>query len=774
MLINGLSIDNLASFIGFKTVDALKKNVLIYGTNGAGKSTIANLLRIFDDYCRKPSAESEQLLVQFLRVRKSKEASSERVTVEVTFDEGKETITFDSSKNKLNHSGNTWVPVKVFNEEYTNRTIGEHITVDLKTSILIGQINIELEKLTKSQEALEIERDSHLTKIDELVSSSEAEYRSVTESTGQTSHAINRDTLLAQNCPYSQNPEKLIQRKNIGFGKVQTPLEKLDTEQVKLRVNISDVEENCNAQSEAPTVSPIIEKYLKDYTLFFTYGVEIYQKGDDKNCPFCRRAWADASETIAMYQKYLQSSYNKKRKEIASYKNQLENYKTQINSQSAIVSNRLKIATAEAEKYQVDISAWNSLIYDQPKHDSACKLLDRKHESMDQMISIKDSLSALEKSHTDCINTNNEIISSIIGAVDNLTSSRKALNRDLIAHFAAKAWADCKEHRDAIRAIAKKLEEINPKISTLKEDSPPKDAIRGVFNRLTEFLSIGEYSLDESHRLQISLGKNYDISSEGVRISSAQRKLLSLCYFFAEIVSEISDLRALKRYILVFDDPVDSADYIFFYSIAAVIENAESILARILSNTRKVSFGQIIVMTHNSLLYERLACRWAHCKHRLRKENNLSIIGPADRSINNYNEYISEICRYYKNPAKQKRQMIHIGNLIRRVLEILASFDNLGNQNFDELLEGSGKLRLALLANHLSHESFTRILNPLSTPEELQIACGELLDVIRERHPHQYLAIIEKHDVNLTSSGAELLKRGIEEDAGLSDSINRA
>jgi hypothetical protein len=752
MPINKLSVDNLSSFIGFTTDDQLKKYNLVFGTNGAGKSTLGNLLHLLDNYRRKPGPESDQALVQFLKARKSKEAPSERVTVKVALDDGEETFLFDSARNRLHHDGNSWAPVKVFNEEYTDRTIGEFIKVDLKSGILIGQASIELERLKGIQDGLEVEHARRLEAVDALVRAAEADYREATGSTGSTSHAINRETLLAQTCPYSEKPQTLAQRQKLGSGKTQSLVERLDVAQVKLRLNTSDAVKKCAAQSKAPTVGPDLEKLLKDYTDFFTLGVKIYQGGGQKACPFCLREWPNATETIATYERYLQSTYNKKREEIAAIKNQIESYRNQVTAQIGLVAGRFKLAEAETEKYQLDISAWRPLVYDEAKHDAVCNLIDRKHDAMDEVVSLEDSLLSLEKSHTDCIEANNEIISGIIDAVDRVTAKRKELNRDLVEHFAAQAWAACKEHREALSAIEKKLAETTPKLSKLQEESPPMDTIRGVFNRLIEFMAIGEYSLDENRRLQISIGKPYDISSEGVRISSAQRKLLSLCYFFAEIVSELRDVRELKQYVLVFDDPVDSADYIFFYSIATVIEKAESVLARIL-NVRRVKFGQVIVMTHNSLLYERLSARWADYVRCLRKEKALSIFTHADKSINNYNEYISEICKYYNNPAGQRRQMMYIGNLIRRVLEILAGFDTLGDQNLQQLLDGMGKPRLALLANHLSHESFTRVLNPLSTPEELQAACGELLDVIKERHPRQYDAIVAKYGLNLAPSG---------------------
>jgi wobble nucleotide-excising tRNase len=205
----------------------------------------------------------------------------------------------------------------------------------------------------------------------------------------------------------------------------------------------------------------------------------------------------------------------------------------------------------------------------------------------------------------------------------------------------------------------------------------------------------------------------------------------------------------LANCILIFDDPVDSADYIFFHGIASVLEDSEKILERILRKG-KVRFGQFFVFTHNALLYDRLTCNQQYKKYYrcLVKDENHSFLTKAENKVNNYAIYISEISKYYKNPKQDKRRMIYIGNLIRRVLEILCSFDSLGTSDFREALDGMGKTKLAMIANHLSHESFTKVLNPLPDSNELRDACRELFEVIEQRHPFQYETIKTKFELS--------------------------
>lgn len=396
----------------------------------------------------------------------------------------------------------------------------------------------------------------------------------------------------------------------------------------------------------------------------------------------------------------------------------------------------------EGVKYQVNTSTWEDLEYDQNFHDQIKSLINEKIESMGESISVSNLIQKHQLRYLNLIENNNKIISSIINEIDSITTKRKKVNKCIAEYLMKRIWIDSAETRRHYFKIKNEISKIQEKIIRLKEKEKKQNIVQIMFNQLLEFIGMNEYYLDDENKLTLRLDKDYDISNEGFRISTAQRKILSLCYFFAEIISEIDDINKLTNYIVIFDDPLDSADYIYFHSIATVIEKSEQILGKILKKPN-LKFGQSFVFTHNSLLFDRLNCRWAKNTKTIIKKDNMSQLVRAEKSINNYRTYIELISKYYRNPNSEKKQMIFIGNVIRRVLEIIASFNNLGSNNFQEILNGLGKPKLALLANHLSHESFAKVLNPFSTSEELVEACGELFEVIEECHPEQYKKINE-------------------------------
>ena len=328
-----------------------------------------------------------------------------------------------------------------------------------------------------------------------------------------------------------------------------------------------------------------------------------------------------------------------------------------------------------------------------------------------------------------------DILNGISTAISKRTSKVRELNTKLSEHYMKVFWEDKKDKRDKYYKLKDILDISSDKIKELEEKNEDINTIQEVFNGLLKFIGLDEYYLNSENKLQLKIETLYDISSEGLRISTAQRKILSLCYFFAEIVSEVSKESELKKYTVIYDDPVDSADYIFFHGITSLIENIENILAKILKK-EKIIIGQHIVFTHNSLLYNRLTQNFSFHKKMIKK-NQKTTLKNADKIENNYKLYIEAISEFYKKEETSQKDKILIGNLIRRVLEIVISFNELNSNNVS-IVKDYGKPTLGLIANHLSHENFSKVLTPLPTDDEMKKACKELFEVIEELHPKQF------------------------------------
>jgi hypothetical protein len=744
--IQTIALKNLASFVDFRNDSPFRKNNLIFGKNGSGKSTLVNLLQFLQDCYDDPTKADG--LKTFIRHRLSKEAPSGQVELSFATASKSASIKYDPQTDTIDLPPSLPFQLCVFNDEYTNRNIGNVIDVRLPDNgLVIGEVNKELELARSERKSAEAELNNRIETLRTAVASAIAEYKATTHSGSNVDAIINVESLLTETCPYSEDDQLLTQRTALGFEKAERVVLPFNEGQFSLGIDADSAETRCQETVHPPAVLDELAPLLRDYSTFFETGLDIFDNQGDSRCPFCRRDWPDSAKVVSDYRSFLTSTYNSKRRALSVLKEDLEAYKRKVESQREAMRRGRITAESEGTKYGIDTSTWQDLTYGQGLHDQVVTIIDKKHAEMATSYSVRGVLAQLEQHHLSVVRANNDIIRAIDKAIDNITQQRKQINSKIAYHYLKRTWREQEPLRSHISQLKRNIAGSDAKIALLEQSDQAQDTVQYVFNGLLSLTGITEYTLSGDHKLHLRLTSDYDISHEGGRISTAQRKILSLCYFFADVVSRVSNVNQFRRYVLVFDDPVDSADYVYFHSIAAILERCEDILSLMLSRP-DVKFGQFFVFTHNSLLYDRLSCSWKEYSKCLEKRDNQSRMEQAEKCINNYTLYLDEIIMYYKNPKPDRRRMTYIGNLIRRVLEIMASFDQLGPNNFAGILDGMGKPSLAILANHLSHDSFSRVLNPLATADELRAACGQLIDVIKERHPFQYKTLSAKYQID--------------------------
>lgn len=667
MQIKKIKINNLASFREFENDTEFCKENLFFGTNGSGKTTLVSLLQYIQSYKQNDTTENE--LKNFLKKRISKESNNNQINVQIAFNSSVTTFHYDYNSDTLTSSDGDWYPIKVFNDDYTDRNIGENISMDFPDSgLIIGEINRELEEARKERDSIERKIEGRIKYLQRIVDSTIETFKQLTQSTRNVQGMISVENLRNITCDYVYD-ETLIQSRNeLGFVKPERKISKFQVNLFDSPIVISELEKMCNELIMPPKISDEIVPLLKSFSNFYSSGISIYDEENTEICPFCRRRWKNAEEIISDYRAFIESNYSQKRKEIEQAKSKINKYREDVLSQKQLFKSCKKVAMSELKKYQIKNEEWQDLAYHEELHNEIVALLDDKYQNMGKELSIEEPLTRLIDSHKLILNANNDLIDTIDQGIDTITTKRRDLNLKIAQHLMKKIWGEHAKDRGELKEFEGQVLELNTKIAQLEESTKSQDTIQAVFNGLIDFLGLNEYFLDNNKHLNIRLEKSYDISNEGRRISTAQRKLLSLCYFFADIVSEVESVKKLKNYILVFDDPVDSADYIFFHSITAIIEKSESLLKSILKQ-EKVRFGQFFVFTHNSLLYDRLSCNWKIYRKRLEKVGNHTRIEKIGRKINNYNIYLDEIIKYYKKPKSDRRRMIYVGNLLRRVLE---------------------------------------------------------------------------------------------------------
>ncbi len=741
MSIKSIEISNLSSFDKFNfdiTKDGnVNKNVLIFGTNGSGKSSLATLIQKLDKYCSLKSPENLENLKEYLSSKFSKESETDEITIDMKFDNYSKNFLFNKSTSTLKINGEEWEKVKVFNEDYTNATIGKKIDIDFKENgLIIGETNKDLEKERVKQKSITEELKKINLEIDSFVEVYKNEFISVANTSTDTYlKKITKELFLEKTCLFNKNM-LLIEKRNLLGNSSQKQLStNIDISKLDNFFDIDYWEKLFSEEIIKPDLPNEYKKLLLKYSDFYKVGMIIKEDELENKCPYCLQSWNDKNKVFENFEKYLTSEYNSKKEEINLLYKKIDDYVDLLNEINKKIEIQKNIVEEECKKYGVDFKNYTVVNIDDSKFNSLKELIKNKINTMEKPFSVSNEINELLQYYKLLFSNPHDILNGISTAISKRTSKVRELNTKLSEHYMKVFWEDKKDKRDKYYKLKDILDISSDKIKELEEKNEDINTIQEVFNGLLKFIGLDEYYLNSENKLQLKIETLYDISSEGLRISTAQRKILSLCYFFAEIVSEVSKESELKKYTVIYDDPVDSADYIFFHGITSLIENIENILAKILKK-EKIIIGQHIVFTHNSLLYNRLTQNFSFHKKMIKK-NQKTTLKNADKIENNYKLYIEAISEFYKKEETSQKDKILIGNLIRRVLEIVISFNELNSNNVS-IVKDYGKPTLGLIANHLSHENFSKVLTPLPTDDEMKKACKELFEVIEELHPKQF------------------------------------
>ena len=745
MSIKKININQLASFINFEfdisREGIPEKYITIFGTNGSGKSSLVNMLGLLNRYQVETNEDNLKSLKDFLAKRISKESIDNKIQIDISFDDCSQNILFDCDTNQL-AINEKWKKLKVFNENYTNATIGSHIDINLKENgLIIGEPNIELDRERIKQKKL-VEEEVKLKKqINDAVDDIQKNYKTITGSTAQSNlDKISKEDFLADVCIYINDPTLLTQKEVLGKKKQEQKSNIIDIKRLNGFFDLTQWEALFNEEIIKPELANEYQNLLIKYSDFYKQGMNI---DDDllNKCPYCLQEWDKKTQILSDFQKYLESQYNTKKEKVESLKNKLLDFEKVIKEKNKELELQEKVVIDECITYSIDSSKYKAVAFDKKQIQNIVDLIDEKIENMDQKYSIKEALNNLQSHYSSSFEISIEPLLAIKQAIDKRASLVMRLNKEIAEHLMKVFWEEKKQLRNDFKKIVGLIEKSNTKIKELEVKNEDINTIQEVFNGLLKFIGLEEYYLDSDNKLQLQIDSNYDISNEGARISSAQRKILSLCYFYAELISEVNNEKELKDYTIIYDDPLDSADYIFFHSITSLIENIETVLSKILKKD-SINIGQHIVFTHNSLLFNRLTQNFKFCK-KMNKVNQITKISKADKIESNYKIYLELIVDFYKKPTNEIKEKIFIGNIIRRVLEIVISFNELNSNNVS-IIKDYGKPTLGMIANHLSHENFSKVLNPLPTDDEMKKACEELFEIIKDNHPKQY-EYIETH-----------------------------
>ena len=220
----------------------------------------------------------------------------------------------------------------------------------------------------------------------------------------------------------------------------------------------------------------------------------------------------------------------------------------------------------------------------------------------------------------------------------------------------------------------KDLEELNQKKKSVK-------IALEYINRALEYVFFCKGRLTLEPKNDIYYLKSYGNSVKPVDISSGERNIIALCYFFIQILNNLNEKDAYtKRCLLIIDDPVSSFD----------LENKVGIQSYLKSQIQKILLGnedsRVILLSHDlGAIYD-----FQKAAQEIRKaakefynadktqfatwELENKVIHTLDNKRHEYTTLVEMVYSCATEEDTHSNELI-IGNVMRRMLEAFSTFE---------------------------------------------------------------------------------------------------
>ena len=232
---------------------------------------------------------------------------------------------------------------------------------------------------------------------------------------------------------------------------------------------------------------------------------------------------------------------------------------------------------------------------------------------------------------------------------------------------------------DNIEENKKQLRKVNGLINHLQAQKQSVNIAVEIINNSLRYIFFSK------ERLEIKVENNtYKLKSNGMavkpsEVSTGERNILALCYFFTDILRQKEEINAYSDEVFVIiDDPVSSFDYENRVGIISLLKERLSSIICGNTNTKVVLFSHDIQSIFD---FEKMCseidkkankCGLISCKHRVLELNEKMICDFRYKKRTEYTEFIKEIYNFAVNG--DEKYELSIGNIMRRALECFATF----------------------------------------------------------------------------------------------------
>lgn len=650
-MITKITINDIASFKQEQSLETDKKVNLIYGLNGAGKTTISNYLQDLysQDFSNCSiqdfSPDSQKILVY-------NQNFIQKVFYDDDTQKGIFTLGEDNKEAKQN--------IKQAELEIANLNL---INKGLNLNFQNKNIAIN-ENKNKSQ-----------SKIWEIKSQYTGGDRVFDEAGFLKGLKGNKDSLfshvLSLELPESQRDINQIKQElqELGDGAEQrVKLAPIEFEPFSNIENNSIFREQIIGNDNS-SVSGLIKK-LENQD-WVKQGIDNYVNLEDrKNCPFCQKETLD-SNLVEEIESYFDDSYQKNIKEITSIKASYQELKNTL----SLESQQRNFFTKEQELKFKNL------------HDGFVQILDKNISSINNKLNnpskpVKTLLSIEQINKlNDFIAMINTEIESFNIKLDNRNEIIRGLKNEFwqiqrkkydqtISNYIAtqeSLKAEQQQIQGQIDVTSKKINKQRQIISTNQSKvSNVENTIEKINSHLLDFgISDFKIVLHNKEEKTYKLQRGGDSENIFKTLSEGEKTVISFLYFVELCIGEETQSE-VKDKIVVIDDPISSLSHIYVFNVAELLK--EHFIGK------NAKFSQCFVLTHNLYFFNELITQTKGNSgnrklFRISKNENSQISEMGSNEVqNDYQSYWLII----KNQDENNKFMV--ANAMRNIIEYFFGF----------------------------------------------------------------------------------------------------
>lgn len=626
-----------------------KKEVLIYGLNGTGKSTMSNYLynREAEKYVNctiEGLSSNENVLVYNQQFVEDNFYNADTINGIFTLSkENKEAqIAIEKASNIINN---------LLKERENNEKI-------------FNVKNTEFESFKKQTE-------DKLWKIKTEYSGGDRVLEYCIEG-----YKGNKDKLMN----HLISVEKKDEVKTIEEIKKEVTLLKNGEEKIELINPIAiDIDENdCKdilskviVGNENSTVSKLI--YELECSDWVKQGLDYINAGSDEKqvCPFCQSNTI-TKEFISEVKSFFDESYEKDMEAIKNYYNQYLDELQRIDNielnKNAVIDDEVVLKFNTLKRELVSEMRDNSNLFtEKQKTPNASIGLVSVYDRVEEINSFLNNIN-------DKIENYNRKIENRINELEILKEefwySIRLDKDDIVSDYIIKKNKNEKDSRE-FEENDKKIEQKISAQRTIIEDSQKKtvnieEAIKSINYGLRD-LGISDFRIenDEEHKDMYKLVRGEE---KGVfkSLSEGEKMVISFLYF-VELCKGKKGVRDTEtKKIIVIDDPITSMSHIYVFNIGQLIQR---------SFMNNVMFEQVIVLTHNLYFFYELVRKNGDSRNerqtliRLVKNDNISSFFEM-----HYNEIQNDYQSYWNIIKEERDNKVLLANCMRNILEYFFGF----------------------------------------------------------------------------------------------------